>query len=463
MLRYLLVLLAILIGVLAYLFDRPWLWVGAGLIFVGGVGLLAWRALSGFREKDERTRGSGAVSEESNASLDDLGIVDIRPQERNVVESTPSPSSQQEGETEPSGDSMDSLAGASASGEHPATKVPSEKNGTEMDEAGEGPVATEGEPVLAPLMQSLRAALEAETVCLLVQEQVALTYRIEVLASAHSTVRTAGTFDTQTPLLTASMSRHAISVRALAETELAVEDLGYYEAPPKIDHLAVAPVPRPDEPSTTFLLADATKGTDLDSSQARSVLEHFAEVVDVLLPPNGHGLDRVGEQERTEQTESEAGSADEVDTEPEEGAETAPRPRREIIAEEIDAAEAASEEMSLVLVHLNRAESIARRGDEAVASAERLLRARLDQMAPNQRIERFGELTYGLFFRGGADVLEPWVADLESAMAREEGELEGGVSVGVAVRSNHDAKTLRADATEALHEAYKTGTSTIVA
>jgi PleD family two-component response regulator len=57
------------------------------------------------------------------------------------------------------------------------------------------------------------------------------------------------------------------------------------------------------------------------------------------------------------------------------------------------------------------------------------------------------------------------VTDLEADMAKEEGTLEGGVSVGAAVRRprHDDPEALRTDATEALREAYKTGTCTVVA
>jgi len=54
------------------------------------------------------------------------------------------------------------------------------------------------------------------------------------------------------------------------------------------------------------------------------------------------------------------------------------------------------------------------------------------------------------------------MADFESAMAQEKGELEGGVSVGVAVWDEEDPEALRTEATEALRKAYETGTCTIV-
>lgn len=463
MVRYLLVLLAVLVAVLAFLFDRSWLWIGAGVIFAGGVGLVAWRLWTAFWTDGDISPRPSTQSEASDESLEDLGIVDIRPQEDTATKST-APSGRDGGER---AGSRSESKGAESSEDHPATNAPSDSTQSASNETREttptGPVVTDDALVLGPLLLSLRAALEAQTVCLLVQEEVALTYRIEALASIRPGARTAGTFDTQTPLVTASMSRHSVTMRTLAETELAIEDLGYYEAPPNIDHLAVAPLPRPDEPSTTFLLADATKGTDLGARWAQNLIEHFAETVDLLLSRDKSELEVPSrkQQGRSEEASGAMPTADAV-PESEEGPGETPRPRREIVAEEIEAAEGASGELALVLVHLNRAESIARRGDEAVASAERLFRARLEHVAPNQRVERFGELTYGLFFRGGANAVEPWVTDLEQTLSHEEGELEGGVSVGVAVWDDHDAETLRTDATDALHEAYKTGTSTIV-
>jgi GGDEF domain-containing protein len=128
----------------------------------------------------------------------------------------------------------------------------------------------------------------------------------------------------------------------------------------------------------------------------------------------------------------------------------------------METARSSSEPLALALVHLNRAESIARQGEEAVASAERLFEARLEQKAPSQRVERFGELTYGVFFRAGPDTIEPWIADFEAAMAQEQGQLEGGASVGVALWTDETPEALRTAATEALREAYETGTCTIV-
>lgn len=466
MLRSLLTLLALLVTGLAVLFDRPWLYVVTGLIVVGSLGLLGWWLWTTYwSEEPDRSRPP-PVPENSEASLEELGIVDIQPKDASRDEPGDAPVEGDAADHDQTSPATNAGAATPSTGSFsPSSPDKTAASVATASESVQRPAAARDAPVLAPLLESVRAAIDARTVCLLVQEDVALTYRIEALASTHPSVRHSGPFDTQTPLLTATMSGQSVTVRPLAQEKIAIEDLRYYEAPPAVDHLATAPVSRPDASSTTFLLADAPAKADLGSSRARTLLGHFAETVALLLSTARTGPNQDPTESRPEPANE--SSSHESSDEAVNGAapeEDAPRPRREIIAEEMEAAQAASEDLALALVHLNRAESIARRGEEAVASAERLFRARLEQRAPNQRVERFGELTYGIFFRTGADPVEAWVADLETSMAAEDGELEGGVSVGVAVWGGRteDPEALRAEATEALREAYETGTPTIV-
>lgn len=470
MLRSLLAVLAVLVPGLAFLFDRPWLYIVTGAILAGSLGLLGWWLWTTFgNEEPDRPRPT-PEPEAPDTSLDELGIIDIQPQKADEGPSDERSAQDETAESEPAESTQNAPASSapSPSGPTPATQPPSAGE----DEPRESPTKTAASeeqttesydaPVLGPLLESARTALDARTVCLLVQEEVALTYRIEAAASTHSPVQNSGTFDTQTPLLTATMSRRSVTVRTLTEEEVAIEDLGYYDAPPTVDHLAVAPVSQPDASSTTFLLADASGTADLGTARARTLLEHFAETVALLLDAD-RSAPRPSDAESTDAPPSEqtsngsAAGADSAGVEIED-----PRPRRELIAEEMKAAQSDAEALALALVHLNRAESIARRGEEAVASAERLFQARLEQLAPSRRVERFGELTYGIFFRKRAETIEPWMADFEAKMEQEEGELEGGVSVGVAVWDGEDPEALRTEATKALRKAYETGTCTIV-
>jgi len=467
MLRSLLALLAALVPGLAVLFERLWLNVAAGLVIVGSAGLLGWWLWTTLRSKAPGPSRPSPDPKDSEPDLDGMGIVDIKPEDEAEDTEThpPAAAPSEDDAVDREQGAASSPASSPASGASAPPRAGSPEAGgmpppaSDTDEAGE-------DLVLTPLLESLRAAIDARTVCLLVQEDIALTYRIEAVASARSSVQSSGTFDTQTPLLTATMSRESVTLQPLADGNIAIEDLRYYDDPPAVDHLAAAPVSRPDASSTTFLLADAPAGTDLGASEARSVLKHYAETVALLLStgPSSPSLPEsktLSEHVNGQHSEPDAptglspSSAKDA---------SSPRPRREIIADEMEAAQAADDDLALALVHLNRAESIAQRGDDAVASAERLFHARLEQLVPNQRIERFGELTYGIFFRARPDAVEPQVADVETTMAREDGTLEGGVSVGVAVwggRIDHP-KALRAEATKALREAYETGAPTIV-
>jgi PleD family two-component response regulator len=79
-------------------------------------------------------------------------------------------------------------------------------------------------------------------------------------------------------------------------------------------------------------------------------------------------------------------------------------------------------------------------------------------------VERFGELTFGVFYNGDVVDVEPWAERLQDEMSATDGLLAGGVSIGVAMLRDEtqSPEALREDATEALWMAYETGTCTIV-
>jgi GGDEF domain-containing protein len=268
-------------------------------------------------------------------------------------------------------------------------------------------------------------------------------------------VQSAGAvFETDEPLLTAGMSRQEVTVRAIGD-DVPRSALGYYTGTVPVTQLAVAPVPR-SEPSTYFLLIDATDAVHLDARRARNLMTRFAEGMHLLIeaeasPPEPAPTET--EALEPEQAADPSGPA---------GDGASPRPRSEIIAEEMQRVQQADRQLALALVHLNRAERIAQDGSEAVAAAEDELRTRLQQLDPESRVERFGELTFGVFYTGDAADVEPWAELLQEEMAQATGTLEGGVSIGVALWRDQDPETLREDATEALRVAYETGDCTIV-
>lgn len=471
MIRAFLVSIAVLGVVLALVFDQAWLYAGAALALAGVLGDLARQFWFAYRQEAAPSDAAGTAS--PDAAEEDFGVMEVRPQpdaestetdRTDPVESQePGPAARAAAEADQDGEAQtDWRERVAADGEPSSAEASPESS----------PVYSDQRPVLAPLLESLRASIGAQSVCVLVQEEVVLEYRIDALASVQPDVQHEGTFETRDPLLTATMTQQSVTVRSLGEEER--RDLGYYGTVPAITQAAMAPIHRPETSDTVFLVADATSEVDLGGSEARSLIEHFADTVALLLDADegqsGRGLLNESETETepddVEETERAAATAQVSEEDAEEASfpDDEPRPRREIIAEEMEAADATSDELALVLVHLNRAESIARQGEDAVASAEQHLQSRLEDLAPGRRVERFGELTYGVFVRSGMDEIEGLAADLQDRMAQESGRLEGGVSVGVAVRDvRHDAEGFRADATDALLEAYETGTCTIIA
>lgn len=540
MIRVLLVLLGVLIAVLAFVLERPLLYAAAGVALATALALAARRLLRRRRAQ----QGPGRSSEEREEPMENLGIMDVRPQARagdgsgaRGEEDSPSDASSPDSRPHPptreasadrrrkdgSGRGAERTGAEEGSPEapempetHPATmtedgetpageedgaptadserpspngSVESEKGSSESEHAsteserrGVTMTPIENDPVLVPYVESLRAALNAQSVCILVQEDVLLDYEIRAIASTVPDVQQTGSFSTQEPLLTATMTQQPVTIRPL-DGEGAVEEfLKYYRSPVPVDHIALAPVRRPNEPSTSFLLADAAGSTDLDTTEARTLLEHFAETLGLILDADhsetasatstqadslsntaqaGDGNGSMDNPATT--TASEAAAAERAHAA--ELADETPRPRREIVAEEMDAADDENDPLALVLVHLNRAEILAEEGDDVVAAGERKLRGRLEDAAPGSRVTRFGELTYGVFFRGEVDAVEPWAIELQHEMADESGILEGGVSIGVAMRAarhDGDPEALRRDATEALRQAYESGAATII-
>ena len=142
------------------------------------------------------------------------------------------------------------------------------------------------------------------------------------------------------------------------------------------------------------------------------------------------------------------------------------RPRSEIVDEEIWRAQDQGTSLALALVYLNCAEDIADEGGQrAVMQAESLLVQRLRETVRGARVERFGELLFGVFFKEAGEAVEQWAIRLQQDMLADS-RLPGGgaVSIGIAVLDdgNASAEALRGEATQALREAFATGMPTIV-
>ncbi len=426
MIQTMLWLLSMVELLLGFVLSQPWLYVaGAVLLLVLlVVALIGW--VHRRRRKPAFTVPPPPASPEEE--LQSLGILEIRPRpkgcssEAQSAEQASTPSS-------PEDASDEKVVAETAPEATEATRVHSE--------AAPAPSPEEAsDPVLTHCLAALRAALEAQTVVLLVQEDVSLEYRVLGSSSAIGGVRRSGTFSVAVPLLVPSMVDRPVSLREVSG-EL-YEALGYYtDVPPRVAELALAPIPFTREGALYFLLADAPEPGRFDRLSASTLLVEFGRLLATVLElQQAHRKPAV-------QTY---------------------RPRREIIAEEMERARRSCAPLALALVHLNRADAIAAEGPVALAAAEQTLKQTLQESAPDQRVERFGELTYGVFYRAPVPEVEAWAARLQAQLAETGGWLEGGVSIGVAVlQERHQSpEQFRADATEALREAYETGTCTIL-
>lgn len=449
MMRTLLIGLAVVIAVLAFVLDQVWLYWAAGALLVAGVVVIVTRMWQRYQEAVRFRQNQGATPR--HPELDELGILEVRPRSKEPETKAPS----EEAVPSSSGSMTDAREKSTASSEAAAseptraesTKPKKSEKKSKPEKAVEAS-ETGGEsvhPVFGPYLQALRAATDGHSACLLVQEDVMLTYRIMAAASRSADVHTTGAFETDAPLLSARMSQQAITVQLVGKKGVDPALLGYYVRRPTVEQVAFAPVPTPSAASNYFLVVDATD-THLQQQRAKKIITHFADLLGVLI-----------EAEETPDAAPASPAAE--DDEP-----AKPRPRREIIAEEINEAKRTSTPLALALVHLNRAEKLAGQGKDVVHNAESTLRARLERSAPRSRVERFGELTFGVFYNGDVVDVEPWAERLQAEMANMDGLLTGGVSIGVAMlrEETQSPEALREDATEALWMAYETGTCTIV-
>ena len=421
MIRVLFSVLAVVVAVLAAVLKQPLLYAAAAVLVVIVVTL--WITVLQRRRRESvqpytPTTTAPALPEED---LQSLGIMDIRPKE---------PSAQPAGSSNGAPiETLHPVEAASSLNEFVTSSFEARPVSAQpTEEAAEETATPHGEDALVYYLRALRIALGAHTVGLLRQEDITPDYRVDVLVGAGETMQRDSAFSAETPLLTAREARQPVTVQRIGAGGLPPGSLGYSAAPATIREMALAPVPRPSNAEAYFLLADTLRDDHLSQEPAPTLLQGFARLLgtllDTLAPP----------------------------------AEAPPRPRREIIAEEMEQARARNQGLALALVYLNRAEAL---DEDDVEKAELLLAARLREATEHQRVERFGELTYGVFYDGHPP---DWGEQVQQALAHETGLLKGGISIGIArLQDRHQhPDDFRADATKALSEAYETGMCTIV-
>ena len=388
----------------------------------------------------------GEGEEDKQEDLASLGILDIRPKDSangseeqeagsltEVVSGNGSEASGTNGSTETNGASMtvpvQGILDFSIQ-EQPQSVRISVSESTHKSLRG----------VLLPYLQAYRAITRANTVCLLRQPKRASQYHIEAIVSLNGNARGNGLFVSKTPLLPWEHRQPGLHVLRASEDQLSGNVCGYYRQRVAVKEVVLLPVPIPSSLAQYVLLADAMREHILDSEEKQLLSTHFAHLLGNIL---------------------EMGICDELLQESKEDV----RPRSEIIDEEIFKARDEDTPLALALVYLNRAEEVADEGGKRVVmQAESLLVQRLRETVQGARVERFGELMFGVFFKDEGVAVEQWAIRFQQDMLSYSGLLEDGVSIGIALlhEGNASAEALRREATEALREAFDTGMCTIV-
>lgn len=478
MLRVLLIILAVVSITLALALDLSILYLVAVLLLLGAGALFTLEMRRRHDDVPEKFEPVDAPEDD----LDSLGILEIRPRAKGassgesstpvkgessmpMKNEKPERSAPREPSTKTPASPGNRERGESTSDENEAParprvtdiadpfgprKVPAseQSSGSVLGEVREKTprarviVAEAESPVLAevlvPAYRSLRAAVNAYTVCLLREEESPLRYHVAVIVSQNSYARESGSFAAKEPMLGGHRALVPVVYPRVGPGGFPKDRLAYYHEPISVRQVAMVPIVPKKSKNKYVLIVDTTNDGGLEAASVRVILEQYARLTTTI-------LDSAAE-----------GGLAELDDDP--------RPRREIIEEEMERARAMSHPLSLALVFLNRGESLDDAADEQLADAETAFESKLRDVVIDARVERFGELTYGVFYHGAPDGIAGWAAGLQASFEDENGILEGGVSVGVALMTDRHAgpDDLRSDATAALQESFETGECTIV-
>ena len=435
MLRVLFIILAIVSISLAVVLANPWLYGVAALLLIAAGVLMTSSMKRLHKDVPETFMMAPEHPEEDLASL---GIVDIKP-------ATRAPKVEEEeyeaigGDDDSVGESYEfhanpiELPVGSADSPvvgKPRTKVPRPR--IMVSEASNQSFAD----VLIPALRSLRASIDAYTVCLLRQADLPLRYHVEVMISQNSYARNGGAFSAKEPMLAGHHALVPVVYPRVGPNGFPKAKLGYYHEQINVRQVAMVPVVPKKYDDLFILLVDTMNDVGLEAASVRVLLEQYARLVTTILD-----------------TEAEGGLAD-LD------ASSPPKPRREIITEEMERSRSEHHPLSLALVYLNNGE----KAEGEVAELENVFSGRLKSVAVDARIERFGELTYGIFYHGAKTGIAAWASRIQDGFPKDDAQLPGGVSVWVAVMQerHQSADELRSDATAALQEAFSSGECIIV-
>lgn len=429
--RTLSLLSALVAAVLAVVFDNTVLYIAAGVLALVFVVILVGvrRRRRPAPSRLPTTRAAAPANE-----LEDLGILEVRPK------GTPStrPAPPVEEGTLPEVSIPDEPAAPAA----PTRSIVRVKTAPPRQDPDVVTPDQEARATLNHLLHALLHATGAQTTGLLREETTtSRRYHVELIVSRNAFARAEGSFVARTPFATAEQRSPVLHV--IGE-DLTPASLRYYREELAIHRLLAIALTYRGTPHVLF--ADAMEDDLLATPSAQFMLEATARFIEQVQEPGSADAPPPLPVLPTAPLEAAEGMPPEAPPASDE-----PRPRREIIAEEMDR----DRHMALMLVH-QQAD-----GEGDLDLHERALLVALEGTFPDTRIERFGDLTFGVFLRGPVEAIEERVGVGHAQLTEQ---LPHPVSVGaVYVAERHDTPdALRADATDALQESYETGQPVLV-
>lgn len=294
---------------------------------------------------------------------------------------------------------------------------------------------------VAFLLESIWASLAAQSVALLRFNEAQSGYILDALISHHASRRVDAVLPTGTSLEGVDDDG---SISMLDKP--AIADLKFYRNPTEhVGCAAAVAVHWPDE--RVVLVADRPRAAPEFSSRKCDLLGDYADMLGrILSDEEGYSAplrDRfdAAEPDREREEQEAWPSAKWLDGDS--------RPRIEIIAEEMERARRHEKPLALALVVPRDADTISQNTHELVDKRREELFAELHEIDASTRIERFGDVMAGVFFRAGPAFVENWAERVEERIP--------DLLIGAALlRARHaDAESFRADASKALHEAYE--------
>ena len=423
----------------------PYVWIAVAILLMAGVFFLYVR-MGNRRPAKPKIPPIQPLSPEQE--LSSLGILEIKPKAKTAAPAAATEEVEEKAAAAPPPPEKPSTAPylkhptpepAAEEAELPAAKPEPEAApmATSMPTLAES-LSSGAPPALKEMLQAVRATAGAHSVAFVKRLEPG-RYWIECMVSESEDAQVEGSFEMDGELDEAAQNASTVVVFDVGSAYVPLEGLGYYSGTVGVRQFAIAPVRIPDNDTAYALILDALAWTDLDDPWQRLMIGQFTTLIGTLLASPAPAAETSGQGPRV-------------------------RTRREIIAEEMEQARTEEQPLALALIHLNRAEDVADAGEEAVGEAEQVLASHIGEATPDSRMERFGELTYGVFRSEEVAEVEAWAVRLEDNLQEMEGLLTGGVSIGIALlRDRHQTPDdFREDAHAALREAFETGTCTII-